>query len=89
MVSLGFLQKRRNSDALFPRVTYHDFFNILTVTFYSRSNIIFNFFHTIALVGYYFLQSPVAAVSSNFSLLGPMGVFTQWLVNLIGMVLSL
>ena len=85
MVSLGFLPNKKEFRRAVSAGTYHDFFNILTVVILFPLEYYFQFLSHLSLwLATVFFNQPVVSVSSNFSVLGPLGTFTQWLVNLIG-----
>lgn len=79
IVSLGFIAKRKEFTRAVAAGTYHDFFNLLTVSLLFPLEYYFGFLSKYAQqIATTFFSEPVATVSNNFSMLG--GGFTP-LVN--------
>ena len=85
IVSLGFLPKKKEFRRAVAAGTYHDFFNILTVIILFPLEYYFQFLSRLSFtLGNTFFHQPVGTGAVNFSILGGLGMVTDWLATAIG-----
>jgi sodium-dependent phosphate cotransporter len=83
IVSLGFLQRRKEFRRAVAAGTYHDFFNILTALVLFPLEYYFQFLSKLAqFIATKFFDQPVGLNGSSFTLLGGgMSRLTDWIAN--------
>ncbi len=81
IVSLGFLQRKKEFRRAVAAGTYHDFFNILTAIVLFPLEFYFQFLSNIAqLIADQFFRQPIGFTSTNFTLLGGgLSRLTDWI----------
>ncbi len=85
IVSLGFLQKKKEFRRAIAAGTYHDFFNILTVFILFPLEYYFQFLSRISQgIAISFFNQPLDTLQGNFTLLGGgLSAITDWIVSVI------